>query len=573
MKINTFKKVIENFYPKKMKLFLMLFFSVIAGFMEFLGLVLIFQFILFLTNPTSNFCIKIIEFFKNFALEDFNKISLIIGVLVAFIYIFKNIFMMILTKYNNNILSDISKNMTLKTVSNLLFGDYLTINSIENSKKISYLNNIEIIVWQYIRKFFNLTTNLIVAIILISFLFIKFTSIAIVSSLLIIILASIEYKYLKNKSINQQKNYTNSVNNVNDIKLKTVELTKEIRLNSKENVFIENFKNVYSSLLKLNKERYFNSVLHIYFTEISIMLIFILVLVMLFVTTNFNNALIISSISTICVVILRLTPLINRCQSALYIINSNEKVVEEFLDFYNQFSYKLAYTKEKLPFKKMIEFKNVDFIYKNKNGIKNINLKINKGDFIALVGKSGSYKTTISNVLAGLYPINKGEILIDNILLDKNNTKAWQNNISHVFQDCNLIFDKLDKADFDIEILKKLDLNLDNIKNINELSQGQKQRLALLCAINNDKELLILDEITSNLDSISEEKINDFLVYLNTKKSKTIVAITHRINILKHCNKIIFTNSNGIVDINNFKYLYNNYEDFRQIIENSKPNF
>ena len=573
MKINTFKKVIENFYPKKMKLFLMLFFSVIAGFMEFLGLVLIFQFILFLTNPTSNFCIKIIEFFKNFALEDFNKISLIIGVLVAFIYIFKNIFMMILTKYNNNILSDISKNMTLKTVSNLLFGDYLTINSIENSKKISYLNNIEIIVWQYIRKFFNLTTNLIVAIILISFLFIKFTSIAIVSSLLIIILASIEYKYLKNKSINQQKNYTNSVNNVNDIKLKTVELTKEIRLNSKENVFIENFKNVYSSLLKLNKERYFNSVLHIYFTEISIMLIFILVLVMLFVTTNFNNALIISSISTICVVILRLTPLINRCQSALYIINSNEKVVEEFLDFYNQFSYKLAYTKEKLPFKKMIEFKNVDFIYKNKNGIKNINLKINKGDFIALVGKSGSYKTTISNVLVGLYPINKGEILIDNILLDKNNTKAWQNNISHVFQDCNLIFDKLDKADFDIEILKKLDLNLDNIKNINELSQGQKQRLALLCAINNDKELLILDEITSNLDSISEEKINDFLVYLNTKKSKTIVAITHRINILKHCNKIIFTNSNGIVDINNFKYLYNNYEDFRQIIENSKPNF
>ena len=573
MKINTFKKVIENFYPKKMKLFLMLFFSVIAGFMEFLGLVLIFQFILFLTNPTSNFCIKIIEFFKNFAIKDFNKISLIIGVLVAFIYIFKNIFMMILTKYNNNILSDISKNMTLKTVSNLLFGDYLTINSIENSKKISYLNNIEIIVWQYIRKFFNLTTNLIVAIILISFLFIKFTSIALVSSLLIIILASVEYKYLKNKSINQQKNYTNSVNNVNDIRLKTVELTKEIRLNSKENIFIENFKNVYNSLLKLNKERYFNSVLHIYFTEISIMLIFILVLVMLFVTTNFNNALIISSISTICVVILRLTPLINRCQSALYIINSNEKVVEEFLDFYNQFSYKLAYTKEKLHFKKMIEFKNVDFIYQNKNGIKDINLKINKGDFIALVGKSGSYKTTISNVLAGLYPINKGEILIDDILLDKNNTKAWQNNISHVFQDCNLIFDKLDKADFDVEILKKLDLNLDNIKNINELSQGQKQRLALLYAINNDKELLILDEITSNLDSVSEEKINDFLVYLNTKKSKTIVAITHRINILKHCNKIIFTNSNGIVDINNFEYLYNNYEDFRQIIENSKPNF
>ncbi len=573
MKINTFKKVIENFYPKKMKLFLMLFFSVIAGFMEFLGLVLIFQFILFLTNPTSNFCIKIIDFCKNFALEDFSKISLIIGILVALIYIFKNIFMMILTKYNNNILSDISKNMTLKTVSNLLFGDYLTINSIENSKKISYLNNIEIIVWQYIRKFFNLTTNLIVAIILISFLFIKFTSIAIISSLLIIILASIEYKYLKNKSINQQKNYTNSVNNVNDIKLKTVELTKEIRLNSKENIFIENFKNVYNSLLKLNKERYFNSVLHIYFTEISIMLIFILVLVMLFITTNFNNALIISSISTICVVILRLTPLINRCQSALYIINSNEKVVEEFLDFYNQFSYKLTYTKEKLPFEKAIEFKNVDFIYKNKNGIKNINLKINKGDFIALVGKSGSYKTTISNVLAGLYPINKGEILIDDILLDKNNTKAWQNNISYVFQDCNLIFDKLDKTDFDIKILKKLDLNLDNIKNINELSQGQKQRLALLCAINNDKELLILDEITSNLDSVSEEKINDFLVCLNTKKSKTIVAITHRINILKHCNKIIFTNSNGIVDINNFEYLYNNYEDFRQIIENSKPNF
>lgn len=577
MQKSIFFNILDNFYKKdKLKFYFLFFMSVIAGCFEYLGLVLIFQFVLFLLNPNAYYSIKIINFFNNyFNLQNYSKISLILGTTIALIYIFKNIYMLVFVKINNHILEDLSVKITLKTVKNLIYGDYILIKSIPVSDKLDILNKISIVVWQYCYKYINFVTNLIVAIILLSYLFVKFTLCAFSASIIIAILSAVEYFYLKKCSDYQNKNFSKCLNDISSVLFKIVSSYKEIKLNNLEEYFSKICKSAFQKYASLNKDRCFNNVFHIYFTEISIMLSFIIVLFVLFYTSNFNNQIIISSISTICVVILRLTPVLNRCQSSIYSINSYRKTAEEMLDFNKKFENKIdtTLTKEKLEFKNSITLKNVQFKYAERSfGLENINFEIKKNEFIGIVGKSGCYKTTLALIITGLIKPQSGEILIDEIPLS--NYKMWQNNIAILNQDYNLIFDNIykniaysdncDKSAIDL-ILNKL--NLDEIKNSDNqmLSEGQKQRISLASVLYKDKDIIILDEATSSVDVISEDKINDILKELKGKK--TIISIAHRLQILKHCDKIIYINSGMIEDIDTFKNLEEKYPEFKKMIE------
>jgi len=317
----------------------------------------------------------------------------------------------------------------------------------------------------------------------------------------------------------------------------------------------------------LNKEKSFNSVFHIYFTEIAIMLTFGVVLISLYYSLNFNNQLLLSSLCTICIVILRIAPTINRIQNALYLINSNKKIVMELLLFNEKFKKNCNFekTNEKITFNNAIQLKNICFQYPtDKNYLNNVNIKINKGDFIAIIGKSGSYKTTLALIIAGLIEPQSGEIIIDDLKLQKDDFQKWQNNISFLSQDFTLFDENI--ANNNDEILLSLDLKKDKISN---LSSGQRQRMALVEILKQNKEILILDEITSNQDVITEEKINELL---NKKKGKkTLIAITHRLSLLKHATKIIYLSDN-IFDFDTFENLKNKHSEFQQMINLSNIN-
>lgn len=567
MKPIVFFQILDEFYKsKKYRFYILLFMSTIAGIFEYLGLILIFQFILFLSNPTSKHCIKIIDFFKtNFNIDSSYKVILILGVSIAFIYILKNIYMLIFTKISNNILQDLSLNITFNTVKNMLYQDYLTINEISNENKIAFLSKNDFIVWQYCYKFINLFANLTIAFILIMYLFIKFTLCACAAFAFISVLFLIEYKILKKNSNIQNKYFSKSFNTLNDTTLKIINSIKEIKLCANQEYFMEKLKKHAKNYTDLHKERNFYDVFHIYFTEISIMLTFALILTILFYTLNFDNQLLITSISTICIIILRLTPIINRSQSCLYAINSYQNLAIELLEFNNKFDKNITFktTKEILPFNKTLELKNINFSYKNNiNGLKNINLKINKGEFIGIVGKSGCYKTTLSLIIAGLFMPNSGEILIDNQILNKKDYPKWQNNISILSQDYSILINDLNEVNLDI--LEKLDLNNNSTK-IKEKSYGEKQRIALANLLSKDKNILILDEISSSSDVITEDKINAILKDL--KGEKTIISIAHRLQILKHCDKIIYMDNGKIIDFDTFSALSKKYEDFDKIVK------
>ena len=574
MKIEVFREVINRFYKNKRFNFYILFvLSFTAGLFELVGLVLIYQFVLFLTDPNNNLYSKLItDIFKNnFNIEGFSKIGLILGLTIASVYILKNIYMFLYTIFYSTVLKDLSQSMINKTINNLIYQDYLTLKTIPKDEKLNTLSKINVTVWEYCQRYIILITNLTVVIILISTLFIKFTQCAVLASIFLGLLSFLEYKFFKKESIKNSKKLLKFHDSANASLLPIIHSIVEIKLNNKEDYFSKTITNINKLFAKISTKKHFNSIFHIYFNEIAIMMTFGLILVLLFYTNNFNNRLILSSLSTICVIILRLTPCINRIQSSLYLINTNEIFAIDFLEYDKKFKKtEFKNTKEKLPFNNSIEIINGAFSYPNSNEeINNINLKINKGDFIGIIGKSGSYKTTLILILSGLIKLQKGSFIVDNKVLNENDIKKWKNNFSILSQNYNLIFDKV-KDNFknkncSDELFRKLGIeNLLN-KNVSELSNGQKQRLALALTLSENKEIIILDEATSAIDVLSEEIINEILFKLKGKK--TIISIAHRLQILKHCNKIIYMDNAKILDIGTFGYLEDKYADFEKIIK------
>lgn len=563
MKSNLFAEIINRFYlQNKIKFYCLFIFSLFAGLFEYMGLILIFQFVLFLTNPNTKHCVGLIDFFEtNLKIFDLSKISLILGISIALIYILKNIYMLIFTKFNNEILQDLSIKITTKIIKNLLFQDYLKVNSISSEEKLNILSKVSFVVWQYCYKYINLVINCTIAIILLSYLFVKFTLAASVATIFISALALVEYNYLAKNSTHQNKHFSVCFDELNSLILKVISSIKEIKLNNKQEYFATKIEEKCEDYSILNKNRTFCDVFHIYFTEISVMLAMILVLGVLFCTTNFDNQILITTICTICVVVLRLTPVVNRAQSCLYAINSNKGLVAELLKFDDKFdkNFNFSTTQEKLSFNKTIELRNVDFSYQEDIGLKNIDLKINKGSFVGIVGKSGCCKTTLSLILSGLIKAQSGEFLIDGKKINNLDYQKWQNNIALLSQDYSILFDEIE----DDKYIEKLNLKID--AKANKLSYGEKQRYALANILSQEKEILILDEVTSSSDVILENEINNIL--LSLKRQKTIIAIAHRFNILKYCDEIIYMHDGKIIDIGSFETLSKKYDEFKKMVE------
>jgi ATP-binding cassette, subfamily B, bacterial PglK len=201
-----------------------------------------------------------------------------------------------------------------------------------------------------------------------------------------------------------------------------------------------------------------------------------------------------------------------------------------------------------------IKFKNVNFSYEPKNMIiKNLNFKINKNTFVGISGKSGSGKTTLVNIIMGKLEQTDGEVKINSDAINKNKI-SFQKKISYIQQNSFLFEGTLAEnislsKDFDQDKLNKSleQSELISFYNANKnktfgergvlLSGGQKQRVSIARAFYHDRDILILDEFTNQLDHKTEENILDYV--LSLKKFKTIILITHNYKLLENCDQVI----------------------------------
>ncbi|MFI1745853.1 ABC transporter ATP-binding protein [Thalassobellus sediminis] len=225
-----------------------------------------------------------------------------------------------------------------------------------------------------------------------------------------------------------------------------------------------------------------------------------------------------------------------------------------------------------------ISFKNVSFTYDDTNiqALNNISFSVKEGETLAIIGKTGSGKSTVLDLIGRLYDIDNGSININNIEIDKHNLTSLRNAIGYVPQDAflfsdsiksNIKFGKEDATDANvIEAAKNAQVHKNIIKFNNgydtilgergiTLSGGQKQRISIARAIIKSPEILLFDDCLSAVDTETEEKILNNLNKLS--EGKTTIIVSHRISSAKNADKIIVLDNGEIAQEGTHESLIN----------------
>lgn len=251
-----------------------------------------------------------------------------------------------------------------------------------------------------------------------------------------------------------------------------------------------------------------------------------------------------------------------------------------------------AFKKEKFGDKSLngiegnFEFRNVSFGYNENMVLKNLSFKISSGSTVGIVGKSGSGKTTIFNLLCKLYDVNSGEIRIDNVNIEELDEEAIRGNITIISQNPyifnmsikdNLKLVKSDITDEEIvEVCKTACLD-DYIESLPKkydtivgegginLSGGQRQRLAIARALVQNTKIILFDEATSALDNVTQLKIQTAID--NLKGNYTLIIIAHRLSTIINCDKIFILEDGKISAIGTHKELLKENKYYKSLCE------
>ena len=235
---------------------------------------------------------------------------------------------------------------------------------------------------------------------------------------------------------------------------------------------------------------------------------------------------------------------------------------------------------EKLPFQNKIQLENVSYYYRQSSilAVKKINLRINRGERIGIIGATGSGKSTLIDILMGLLAPTSGKVTIDGKEITPENIASWRSNVAHVPQFIfltdgsireNIAFgiknDEIDEVRLRnaarcaciTEFVERMPDGYNSL--VGErgvmLSGGERQRLGIARALYKESEIIILDEATSALDVETENKVMASIEALPTRK--TVVMIAHRLSTIINCDKIYVMNNGEIVDFGTYQEVLN----------------
>ena len=230
-----------------------------------------------------------------------------------------------------------------------------------------------------------------------------------------------------------------------------------------------------------------------------------------------------------------------------------------------------------------IKIQDVSFAYKEKQVLTNINLEIAEKTKVAFVGETGSGKSTIIKLIAGLIKPQSGKIQVDGVDLNKIKLDSYYEHLSYLSQDSpifdgtlkeNIVFDKDISDEKIIEVLKLVELEkfYSKLKNglqteLGEkgilISGGERQRIALARLFFDDSKIIILDEATSAMDNITEEKVMENI--MEKLNNRTFIIIAHRLNTIKNVDEIFVLRNGEIIESGTYKKLQKTSEYFQEL--------
>ena len=406
--------------------------------------------------------------------------------------------------------------------------------------------------------------------------------------LLIHIPLVIQTIYLVSRRGIQEKYYNKMAKTMDQITEETLENVKGIRvirayslLDKVRNSFVEKLR----SYSKSNEKYMKKTLIYQPLNTISAAISYVLAVACGFYFIN-SGMMTIGELISVCVVIGMLQwPYIAISELVIIIIEIRQatKRVLEISDRKPEVNNDLA--EYDFEFNDSIEFKNFNFLYDDKNVLESINFKINKGETIGIVGKTGSGKTTLIKQLLRLYPIEKGSLLLDNQGIEKYYDYSVREKMGYAPQEYqlfsktikdNILFyrENLENNLEQALILSDIKKDIENFKdgihtlvgeNGISLSGGQKQRLGIARAILANPDILILDDSLSAVDANTEKTIIENIK--NHRQGKTNIIVSHRISAVRHADKILVLENGKVLSEGTHEELLDKCTWYRELDE------
>tara|TARA_B100000886_G_scaffold61187_1_gene37831 strand:- start:296 stop:2002 length:1707 start_codon:yes stop_codon:yes gene_type:complete len=536
------------------------------AFIEMLGLASILPFIGMLSNPdilnTNKYLGEIFNYVKNFGVDSENEFIFFLGIFVFTLLIISLIFKASITylqvRFNSMCQYNIGRRI-IKGYLNKSYSWFLNRNSAELGKNI--LTEVSTVVGNGLSPLLNLVVQSIMSLTILTLLIIVDPKLALIIGLILCLAYVIVYKSLLNIiNLKSQERFK-----ANQWRFTAVSeafgAVKEIKLSGLEQTYIDRFSEPAKSLAKNQASLQVIGKLPRYAIEaIAFGGMLLIVLYLIAQSKNFTDA--VPIIALYVFAGYRLMP----SAQQIYISATQLRSIIPALDALHKdiasLEKPVKKIGEKILFNKSINLRNINFNYPNneKLALKKINLKIQSGTKVGIIGTTGSGKTTLIDLILGLLEPKDGKIEVDDKVIKKNSLRSWQSLIGYVPQQIYLADDTIAANIAFGENPKNINLNdietATKIANIHEfiskelplkyqtkvgergirLSGGQIQRIGIARALYRKPQILVLDEATSALDNITEKSVLDKLN--NFGNNVTIIIITHRLTSIKNCDNI-----------------------------------
>jgi len=549
--------------------------SFLGALLELIGIASILPFIQ-VVLATDSFMKQsyVIKICSVLGIHNSKRFVLILGIFLMLVYILKNISLFCIhylqVTYSNDVEKEIALSL-MKSYLNYPYSFFVNTNSSELVRNV-HSDTLQFgIVLQQIYKV--LSEIFVIVLIGIALLKINF-EITLLIAIFLLVEMLLYWKIIKGRIKKAGEENIEGDSNVYRWLLQTFGSIKEIMVFNKKEYFYNKYEINCKKFVKAHRDYLVLERIPTYLFE-TVCIIALIGTICIEIFMNKNMTEIMSVVSVFAVAAVRLLPSASRIEGSISTIiyysdridniytNIQKEPITEERDFNVQ---------NNIVFNEKIELKNISWAYSNNTKIvlDNINIQMEKGKAIAIIGKSGAGKTTLADILLGLYVPEQGGIYIDGErhLFDKN---AWLKLVGYVPQQPYILDDTiLNNVAFGVpdalidqervwEVIKQAQI-YDFVKGLEDgiltimgergvkFSGGQKQRISIARALYHNPEIIILDEATSALDSVTEEHLMKTIELLHGEK--TLVIIAHRLSTIEKCDVVYEIKKGKIQQVN-----------------------
>lgn len=565
------------------------FMSVLGSFAEMLGVSIILPLVQVMIDPEQLFKFDIVRDICNiFCIDSNQKLIISISVIVALIYIFKNVYLSLLSYVRAKYAAKVQREMSVRMTNSYVSRGYSFFRSTSTAKLLrgsrDAVNGVQGVIYH----FFKILAELLSILCIFIYIAVTDFQMVVVMILLAAICLTIVITLFRKIVRNAGKRVYEGTAVTNKWQLQLYEGIKETLVANKQNYFLDNYADAYTEQQKAVVVQTVAQETPAYLIE-GICVAGLILSVCYRILSMDNASSYIPELASFAVAAFRILPSIGRISASfnaiIFQIPAVNETYENILEADKVFNLQkealitpkeIVSEKEK-RFEKQLSIQNIAYHYPDGNQyvLNGVSIDIKKGESIGLVGPSGAGKSTLADIILGLFIPQRGKIIIDQHMENLYNKESWSNMIGFVPQRVYLLDDTIRRniafgiSDVNIkeeqiwkvlkqaqlkEFVEQLPNGLDTV--IGErgvrFSGGQAQRLAIARALYSNPDILVLDEATSALDNETENAVMEAIETL--QGHKTLIIIAHRLTTVQNCDRIYEIN-NGVATEKEYKEL------------------